>query len=305
MHHVLGVSAATTATNMMISKRTVYRISERFKATGNIAPFQKRHGPIPKIDETDMEIILDAIFTRPGIYLSEMKSIIQQKTGKQIHESTLCRTLHKRGFSRQKIRYRALQKSDAQRVRFIAEAAAFSSSMFVWIDETGFQKCSIARRYTYSVRGMRPRSFAIRAGGKRYSAIAAMSVDGVEDAYIAAGNVNRTEFLHFVRNSLLPILLPFNGVNPKSIVVMDNLSVNHCHEVVDAILSRGALVRFLPPYSPDLNPIEPVFSEVKQWALANDLAFQATQCPRTLITMAFSSVTVQNCHSYIENCGYM
>jgi hypothetical protein len=169
----------------------------------------------------------------------------------------------------------------------MAEMAVYDKEMFIWIDETGFDKRNIARKYTHSVKGVRPTSFCIRAGGKRYSAIAAMSTDGVEDAYIAAGNVNRIEFLRFVWNSLLPILLPFNGTNPNSIVVMDNLSVHHCQEIIDCISSAGALVRFLPPYSQYFTPIESVSSEVKQWAHANDLAFQSTQCPRVLIQNGF------------------
>ena len=262
----------------------------------------KKNSPHRKID---INVIFETIFTRPGIYLQEMRQTLYQNTGKLIRTSNICRTLKKIGCSRQKIRYRALQQNEALRLRYMAKMAIFDKKMFVWIDETGFDKRNIARKYAYSVRGVRPTTFCIRAGGKRYSAIAAMSTDGVEDAYIAAGNVNRIEFLRFVRKSLLPILLPFNGTNPKSIVVMDNLSVHHCQEIIDCISSAGALVRFLPPYSPDFTPIESVFSEVKQWAQANDLAFQSTQCPRVLIQMAFASVSVEHCCNFIRKCGYI
>ena len=131
-----------------------------------------------------------------------------------------------------------------------------------------------------------------------------MSADGMEDAYITTGHVDRIEFLKFIRRSLLPILMPFNGDNPKGIVVMDNLSVHHCPEIIETILSVSSLVRFLPPYSPDLSPIKSVFSEVKQWVHSNDLTFQATQEPRTLITMAFNNISVHNCQAYIRSCGY-
>ena len=69
-------------------------------------------------------------------------------------------------------------------------------------------------------------------------------------------------FLDFIR-CLIPVLVPFDGVSPNSIVVMDNASIHHVDSVVETILSVGALVRFLPPYSPDMNPIEEVFGEVK------------------------------------------
>ena len=56
--------------------------------------------------------------------------------------------------------------------------------------------------------------------------------------------------------------MPFNGHNPKSIVVMDNASVHKGVRVQEVINEVSALLRFLPPYSPDLNPIEEMFAEV-------------------------------------------
>ena len=51
-----------------------------------------------------------------------------------------------------------------------------------------------------------------------------------------------------------PVLQPFNGVNPNSIIIMDNATIHHVHGVVELLESLGVLVYFLPPYSPDLNP---------------------------------------------------
>ena len=57
--------------------------------------------------------------------------------------------------------------------------------------------------------------------------------------------------------------MPFNGINPHSVVVLDNCSIHHIPEVIASIHDVGALVLFLPPYSPDINPIEELFSKVK------------------------------------------
>ena len=65
----------------------------------------------------------------------------------------------------------------------------------------------------------------------------------------------------------------------------------------------GVLVRFLPAYSPDMNPIEEVFSEVKQYMQANGNLFQATSA-QTMILTAFASVSVANCNAYITHAGY-
>ena len=60
-------------------------------------------------------------------------------------------------------------------------------------------------------------------------------------------------------NFISPTLMPFNGLNPKSIVIMDNGSIHHIDEVIAKITAVGVLVWFLSPYSTDLNPVEEVF----------------------------------------------
>ena len=65
----------------------------------------------------------------------------------------------------------------------------------------------------------------------------------------------------FMSSLRLPQLQPFNGINNHSVAVMDNCSIHHIPEIVSMIKEVGAIVHFLPPYSPDLNPIERTFSK--------------------------------------------
>lgn len=141
--------------------------------------------------------------------------------------------------------------------------------------------------------------------GKRLSAIGVMSCNGIEDAYIAEGNVNSDMFLQFIQRSLLPILLPFDGDNPRSVVVLDNASIHHVDLVTRLVSATGALVRFLPLYSPDLNPLEEAFSKVKSSLRNNELAYQCTTTPRILISEAFLSVTIEDCQNYFKHAGYL
>lgn len=98
--------------------------------------------------------------------------------------------------------------------------------------------------------------------------------------------------------------MQFDGfINQHSVVILDNASIHHVDCVVDTILSIGALVRFLPAYSPDMNPIEEVFSYVKQYTQANGNLFQAMSL-HTIILMAFASISVANCNAYITHAGY-
>lgn len=103
---------------------------------------------------------------------------------------------------------------------------------------------------------------------------------------------------------MLPVLMPFNGSNPRSIVVIDNASIHHIDEVVQLVSSVGALLWFLPPYSPDLNPIEPVFSQVKSYLNNNSVAYRISDNPRLFVHAAFTSVTHEHCLGHIEHAGY-
>ena len=131
-----------------------------------------------------------------------------------------------------------------------------------------------------------------------------MSMEGVHDVYLSEGNVNGEVFARFVRRYLLPVLQPFNWVNKHSVVIMDNAAIHHINEVESLIENHGSRLLFLPPYSPDLNPLEEVFSQVKRTLKKNDALFQSTSTPRILLTMAFSMVTMDDCLSYSAHSGY-
>ena len=99
--------------------------------------------------------------------------------------------------------------------------------------------------------------------GERISTIACISVNGLIDVMTTKGTSDGEIFYNFVQKYLLPHLMPYNGVNPHSIVILDNCSIHHSPFIADMMHNVGALVLHLPPYSPDLNPIEEAFSKVK------------------------------------------
>ena len=133
-----------------------------------------------------------------------------------------------------------------------------------------------------------------------------MSVDGIHDVVLFEGNVNGTRFEDFVKNCLLPVLQPFNWVNKHSVLILDNASIHHVDNVVKLIEDQaGARILFLPPYSPDLNPLEEAFSQVKSIMKKNHRLFQSCRLPRVLLSIAFSMVTVEDCKSYITHSGYL
>ena len=86
---------------------------------------------------------------------------------------------------------------------------------------------------------------------------------------------------------------------------MDNATIHHVDEVVDLVERQaGAKLCFLPPYSPDLNPAEGVFSQVKSIMKQNDQMFQVCSASRALLALTFAEVTTQDCLGHISNYAY-
>ena len=139
--------------------------------------------------------------------------------------------------------------------------------------------------------------------GQRVSAIAAISTNGLLDCYTVAASVTSNEFMDFITSSLLPILQPFDGVNAHSVVVMDNASIHHVDEVIDKIESTGSIVQFLPPYIPDLNPIEEAFSKVKANLRKNKSLIDFLYV-ETFLLYAFTTITVNDCQNWVKHVGY-
>ena len=184
------------------------------------------------------------------------------------------------------------------------EMTYLTADMIIWLDETGSDKRSEHRKFGYHLRGITPTSYKLAIRGKRMSCIAAMSTRGIEDVDIYEGSINGEIFSSFIARSLVPLLQPFDGKNSRSVVLMDNASIHHVEQVATLIQNTGAILRYLPPYSPDYNPLEESFAKIKAFLKANETIYEATNTPRLMIMMAFNSVTTEDCVGYIKHAGY-
>lgn len=110
------------------------------------------------------------------------------------------------------------------------------------------------------------------------------------------GPINRTTFTAYVQQILVPEL------RPGDVVIMDNLSSHKGPEVLAAIEKAGATLRFLPPYSPDFNPIEQAFSKLK--AHLRKAAERTIHGLWSAIGRIIDLFTPQECVNYFANCGY-
>ncbi len=296
----LGYSQKKVAQNLGVDYSTVSRTISLFLTTGSVS---KKEYPKEKACRSltipAQMFILNLIVSRPGIYLREIQKELVDLLEIEIDTSTVCRFLHDSGCTHQKLCLVASQRDTVLRQKYILEVSVYKPEMFIFLDETGADNRDIVRRYGYSLRGMPLKKQTPLVRGERSSAVAIMSTCGILDVCITKGTTNGDTFCNFIQRHLLPFLEPFNG---HSVVVMDNCSIHHVQEIAEVIEEVGALLHFLPPYSPDLNPIELAFSKVKSGIKDSESSLPNSDTD-TMILAAFASITRQDCQNWIAHSG--
>ena len=126
--------------------------------------------------------------------------------------------------------------------------------------------------------------------------VCALRHDGLAAPCVLDGPINGQAFVAWVQQMLAPEL------RPGDIVVMDNLGSHKVHGVRQAVEAAGATLRYLPPYSPDFNPIEQVFAKLK--GLLRRTAARNVESLWSSIGTLLGCFTPTECANYIRHCGY-
>lgn len=154
----------------------------------------------------------------------------------------------------------------------------------------------MSRRYGRAPRGERLIGTVPYGHGKTTTFVAALRVSGLTAPLVIDGAVNGDLFVAYVRQVLAPTL------RPGDIVILDNLSAHKRAEVRQVIEAAGAVLRYLPPYSPDLNPIELAFSKLK--ALLRKAAKRSVEELWDFLGQVLDAFTPQECRNYFSHDGY-
>ena len=166
---------------------------------------------------------------------------------------------------------------------------------YVFLDECGVTT-DLLRRYGRSPRGTRLHDHTPFGHWQTHTVVAGLRLDGLTAPAVFDGPLDNPTFLAYVEQVLVP------SVQPGDVIVLDNLAIHKQPAVQAALEAAGASVRFLPPYSPDLNPIEQAFAKLK--------AFLRAARPRTfdqvceLLALALGLYSPSECANYIQNAGY-
>jgi transposase len=181
------------------------------------------------------------------------------------------------------------------RARWSKATKRIAHSRLLFIDESG-AKTNMTRLYGRGPRGARVRDRIPCGRWETTTMIAAIGRNGPQAPWVIEGPMDGAAFAAWAEQVLAPTL------EPGDIVVMDNLSVHKNATARAAIQAVGAEVWDLPPYSPDLNPIEKMWSKVKAYlrkakARNSDALYQA-------IGQALAEITQQEVQNFFTSCGY-
>jgi transposase len=183
----------------------------------------------------------------------------------------------------------------AARAELKAEQASLDERRLLFIDETA-ATTKMVRHYGRSPRGKRLIAKVPHGHWKTLTLVAALRVDGLTAPYVVDGAMDGASFLAYVEQVLCPTL------RKGDIVFMDNLRTHKVEGVREAIEAAGATVRYLPPYSPDLNPIEQAFAKLKA-ALRKRAARTVTTLWK-LIGKLIKTFAPSECANYFRHAGY-
>ena len=183
----------------------------------------------------------------------------------------------------------------AARSRWRKAQPQWDSARLVFIDETGLNT-KMARLYGRALRSQRCVAAVPQGHWKTSTFIAALRCDGLAAPFLIEGAVNAEVFTAYLREVLCPEL------KKGDIVILDNLSTHKIPSVAELITAQGATVRYLPAYSPDLNPIEMAFAKLK--AHLRQTAARTLGELQSAVVGSLTTFTPAHCQAFFRHAQY-
>jgi transposase len=240
-----------------VNVSTITRLLQLRRQTGSSQPRPHGGGVAPTLDQDGLDRLRAVVEEDPDATLEALK----QRLGLSGSIMLVWRALKKLGITVKKKSPPAAERDrpEVKRKRraFRREVARGEPGRRVFVDETGVTT-AMTPRYGRAPRGQRVEDSA-PASWESVTVVAAPGADGVRAPLALPGAVNAAAFQAYVAEERVP------ARRPGDVVVFDNLAAHHSDEVREAIESVGARVLPLPPYSPDYNPIEEMFSKFKNF----------------------------------------
>jgi transposase len=278
-----------------VSTAWIRRLLQRRRQTGSFAALPRGGARRIKMDAPRCDRLVVLVTEQPDASLEELRD----RLGAPVHRATIGRALVRLGWTVKKKVFRAAEQDrpDVRRKRaaFRTRAQGIDPDRFLFLDEVGADT-AMTRRYGRAPRGARLYDAVPEACWRTTTLIAGVRRSGVVAPLVLEGATDEAVFRTYVEQVLVPVL------RPGDIVVLDNLAAHRVGWVARRLRQAGAGVWYLPPYSPEYNPIEKVWAKVKAWL--RRAKARGTEALWQAIGDALAAVTPEDCSNCFAHCGY-
>ncbi|KAF2177471.1 hypothetical protein K469DRAFT_807677, partial [Zopfia rhizophila CBS 207.26] len=295
------VEAITNVTKA--SSATVYRIRLSLDLFGTpYAPRTVRQGRPARLTRFHEDELLNYLEYTPTAQLDEMQNFLLDKHEISCSISTIYRVLQRRNWSRKKTQRRAAERDNELRVAWQARLVTWEVYMLVFVDESGANERTGYRRYGWAPVGVSAVNILPIKRSERWSILPALTIKGWIDCLIIQGSITAEIFEAWLEFKVLSQCTPWPG--PRLVLIMDNTSIHKSNQIQELCNAARVYQKDLPPYSPEFNPIEATFGDMKAWIKKNcKLAEQFSNF--SVFYYVANQVGGQNARQHIQKAGYI
>ncbi|KAF5530121.1 hypothetical protein FMEXI_13735 [Fusarium mexicanum] len=257
-----GETTKQIAQSIPCNPRTVRKARARYRLFESTKAPPNRVGCYKKVTPYKRDALLDTLADDPTTDRSEMVTFLHDQFDDEVSLSAISRLLKDARWTRKNCHRVARQRNPKLRDLYLYKLSKYKSYQMIFIDESGADRRVGYRKKGWAPSGVTPIQVGRFNREQRYQILAAYTQDGIELARVYPGSTDAALFKDFIEQ-----LLHGCGRWPeeKSVLIMDNASFHHNDELEPMCADAGVELLYLPPYSPDFNPIEEYFAELKNF----------------------------------------
>ncbi|MEP0755468.1 IS630 family transposase [Trichocoleus sp. Lan] len=293
------ISQRQLARRFGVALSFIAKLLKQYRQTQEISPKPFNGGVKLKLTPDKLEVLANLIEDNNDATLEELCSLLKAKTDITISRATMGRMSQRLKLTVKKKTLHAKEK-DTQRVQnmrvdFWSKIRDVPVEDLIFLDEAGVN-LALVRLYARALRGQRAYGTRPQKRGKNVSMIGAIALKGIVASINILGATDGLTFEAFVLQKLVPNL--WKGAT----IVWDNSTIPKGQEIEQALREAGAKLIYLPPYSPDLNPIENFWSKVKN--TLRSLGARTYKALDLAISEAFSQVSLKDIRNWFAHSCY-
>ena len=270
-YYLNKLSTQEVADTVQCSVRMIRNLKKLWDKTGDVEKIRGNRGGRPKSFDEYLEQALVQIFLENvDITMEEALDWVEEEFKQRVCRMTLSRLLKRNRVSHKRLKFVAAQRNATLRADYLMRVEDFYDDQLVFLDESAANEFTKDRKFGWSLVGcpaVKERDFR---RSERWSILPAYTTGGYMAWKIFQGSYTKQIFNHFVYTEVLPRMNAYSEDRPpRSVLVMDNAKIHCSDELQQMCNEAGVLLVYLPPYSPDYNPIEQSFNQIKQWMRKN------------------------------------